>query len=102
MFLSVELDHFVKDLFKVFEVFSFLDWTVGALAKKIKDFSDLAGDIASDCLGVLSCADKAIADGPLELAALFSLGLLKKRKLWCSFTTKSHSDLEIGSFVFAI
>lgn len=41
VFSSSELDHLVKNLFKVFKVLSFLDWTIRVLAKKIEDFKGL-------------------------------------------------------------
>lgn len=73
-FLSTELDHLVKDLFKVFEIFSFLDWKVGALTKKIEDCAAPPDNFTADWLGVLSCVDEAFRDGSQELAALFTLG----------------------------
>lgn len=78
MFYSTELDHLVKNIFKDFKDLSFLDWMI-ALAMNIDDCCDLAGDFPSDWLGALSFWDKAIRDGSLALAALFSLGVLKKR-----------------------
>lgn len=37
----------------------------------------MAGDTASDWLGVLSCADKVVRDGLLELSALIMFGVLR-------------------------
>lgn len=88
MFTSSELDCFVKDVFKVFEVFSFLDRTIRVLAKKIEDCSTLQEDFAAVWLGLLSCTDKAIRDGSQELATLFSMRVLRKRELWCTFTSE--------------
>lgn len=58
MFLAAELDHIIQNMFKVFEVLSFLDWTMGAPAKKTKGCEDMAEDLSADWLGVLSCQIK--------------------------------------------
>lgn len=47
MFLAAELDHIIQNMFKVFEVLSFLDWTMGALAKKIEGCEDMAEDLSA-------------------------------------------------------
>lgn len=73
MFSALEMDHLLKSMFKVFKVFSFLEWAIGALAKKIRD-SDLPQDIAIDWRSVLSCADKAIRDGSFEISAPLCYG----------------------------
>lgn len=49
-FVSAEFDHLVKHLFKVLEVFSFLDWMIGALARKIEEHDVPVTDLASDWL----------------------------------------------------
>lgn len=51
--------------------------------KKIKDCSSIQDNFAADWLGGASCADKAVRDRSPELAAPFSVGMLKKRELWC-------------------
>ncbi|XP_066981529.1 uncharacterized protein [Macrobrachium rosenbergii] len=101
VFSSTELDHLVKEMFKVFEVLSFLDWVVGALAKKIEDHKDLASDITSNWIGVLSCADKAVRDGSLELSALITFGVLKKREVWCSFTNEGLTQPQKSALMFS-
>lgn len=37
IFSSTELDHLVRSVFQVLEVLSFLNWSIGALAKKMED-----------------------------------------------------------------
>lgn len=75
MFSVLEMDHLLKNLFKVFEAL-FLDWSIVALAKKID--SDLPEDIAADWRSVLSCADKAVRDSSMEMSSLYAIGILKR------------------------
>ncbi|XP_066981075.1 uncharacterized protein [Macrobrachium rosenbergii] len=88
MFVSAqEIDHLLKSLFRSFEVLSLLDWCVGAVAKKLQDPAFLC-DESSDLFNFLSCSEKAVRDGSQELAALYAVGVLKKRELWISFILK--------------
>lgn len=91
MFSSSELDHLLKNIFKVFEIYSFLDWVIGALARRIEDCPDRTEDFAFDWLGVLSCSDRPISDSSLELASLFSMGM---------FTSKGVSPTEESALLF--
>ncbi|MGL5405376.1 MAG: hypothetical protein ACRDAX_01060 [Propionibacteriaceae bacterium] len=100
-FTAPELDHVVKNQFKLLEVFSFLDWTIGALAAKIEDCPSLSQELAEDWIGVLSCADKSIRDGCDELASLIAFGTLKKRQLWCSFASKRVTSQQKSALLFA-
>lgn len=52
-FLASELAHLLKNIFKVFKVMSFLDWMVGALARKLRECSLVPQEISLDLLGVL-------------------------------------------------
>ena len=59
LFTGSELDHTVKSTFKALEVVSFLEWSIGAVARKISTSSISAED--SDCISsFLSCIDKAV------------------------------------------
>lgn len=100
-FSSPDFDHLIKNLFKVIEVFSFLDWTIAALARKIEDCRSLEDSLTTDWLDILSCADKAVRDGSGELASLLTLGVLKKRELWCSFTSKEVTSNQKSALTFA-
>lgn len=55
LFMTSELEHLTKDIFRVFEILSFLDWTVGALAKKIEDYASLQDNFTTDWLSALMC-----------------------------------------------
>lgn len=99
-FFSVqEMDHLLKSIFKAFEVLSFLDWCLGAVAKKLQEFPSLRAE-ATDLENFLSCADRAVRDGSHEVAALYAMGVLEKHELWVSFTAKGVSTTEIGCTVF--
>ncbi|XP_066953343.1 serine/arginine repetitive matrix protein 1-like [Macrobrachium rosenbergii] len=47
-----ELDHFLKGLFRILEVFNFMDWSLGALAKRTLDSDFISME---DLSSVLSC-----------------------------------------------
>lgn len=61
----------------------------------------LQENFASDWLGVLGCAGRAVRDGAVELATIYTTGVLKKRDLWCSFTAKGVTPSERSSLLFA-
>lgn len=50
--------------------------------------------MAEDWPPILSCADKAVRDGSFEVVGLFTMGVLKKRELWCSFTTRGVTSVQ--------
>ncbi|XP_064117095.1 serine/arginine repetitive matrix protein 1-like [Macrobrachium nipponense] len=93
-----ELDHCLKGLFRVLEVFNFLDWFLGALARKTLDPEFLGPE---ELNSILSCMDKAVRDGSGELASLCGAGILKKRAVYNSFLTKSVSPVQRVSLLYA-
>ncbi|XP_064093802.1 serine/arginine repetitive matrix protein 1-like [Macrobrachium nipponense] len=73
---TTEMDYHLKGLFRLLEVFNFLDWCLGVLDTKSRSPDSISlGELSS----VMSCIDKAVRDGSEELAAHFCTGLLKKR-----------------------
>lgn len=87
-----ELDHFLKGLFRILEVFNFMDWSLGALAKRTLDEDFISME---DLSSILSCLDKAVRDGST------GTGLLKKRSVFSSFLSKSVSPLQRSSLLYA-
>lgn len=93
-----ELDHLLKGIFRAFEVFNFLDWTLGALGRKMGLFSTTDKE---ELVHLMSCMDKGIRDGASELAALFSAGILKKRTHLCSFLANGVTSSQKAELIYA-
>lgn len=99
-FSTSEFDHLCKNAFKILEVISFLDWSVGALGRKLKACA-LQDDQFASLSDVLACIDRSIRDAAMELSSVITLGILKKREVWCSFTTKGVSRSQKSALLFA-
>ena len=101
LFSNSDIGHAVKSSFRGLELFSYLDWIVGCLGKKISTSESLSDDEANDLLGLLSCADKAVKDGTFEMSSLSSFNVLKKRELWCSLVNKGVTQSQKSALLFA-
>lgn len=93
-----EMDHLLKGIFRAFEVFNFLDWTLGALGKKMEASKNADTE---DLVHIMACMDKALRDGANELAALFSAGILKKRAHLCSFLSTGVTTTQKSELLYA-
>ncbi|XP_064118813.1 uncharacterized protein LOC135223853 isoform X2 [Macrobrachium nipponense] len=95
---SSDMDHLLKGIFRAFEVFNFLDWTLGSLGKKLEASKSTDTE---ELVHLMSCIDKALRDGSNELAALFSAGILKKRAQLCSFLSNGVTPIQKAELLFA-
>ncbi|XP_064098202.1 AP-3 complex subunit delta-1-like [Macrobrachium nipponense] len=93
-----ELDHLLKGLFHVLEVFNFLDWSLGVMSKKAHDSEGLDPEVL---LCILSCIDKAVQDGSLEILLFIWSGLLKKRTVFSAFLTKAVSHSQRAALLYS-
>ena len=92
-----ELDILLKGLFRLIEMWSFLDWGLGALddglsaiKEKLTDQADIS--YAEEVQGYVTCLDKAIRHGTGETSHVYTNMILKKRDHVLSMVKKSLSD----------
>ncbi|MDG8296106.1 hypothetical protein OK871_10480, partial [Streptococcus pneumoniae] len=60
-FSALDVEHFSRNLFKLLEIVSFIDWSMGAVFKQVEQ-ANLAEDVLEKITGFLSCTDIAIHD----------------------------------------